>query len=221
MWHAIFSTIVKVTGFPVYWLLFRPKVYYANKKKQSRKIKGKAIVVSNHTSVWDFAVMLFLFPFRLLRCVVAEIIYTRFAMCWFLSWMGAIKVDRHTQDYAFISKSVEVLNKGGVVEIYPEGRLPDQENDIPPLPFKPSAVYIALESGAPIIPVYTNGKYFKKERARMIIGEPIFVADLYDDNLSEKENIEKINDYLRNTIIGLGNELERQINAKRNTQKEN
>ena len=202
-------------------LIFRPKVYYVNKKKQSRKIKGKAIIVSNHTSVWDFAMMLFLFPFRLLRCVVAEIIYTRFAMNWFLSCMGAIKVDRYTQDYAFVSKSVEVLNKGGVVEIYPEGRLPDREGDIPPLPFKPSTVFIALESGAPIIPVYTNGKYFTKERARMIIGEPIFVADLYDDALSEKENIERINEHLRNTIIGLGNELERKTNGARKAKKEN
>ncbi len=195
-------------------LIFRPKVYYKNKKVQSRKIKGKAIIVSNHTSVWDFAMMLFLFPFRFLRCVVAEIIYTKPLMKYFLPLIGAIKVDRHTQDYAFVSKSVEILNKGGVVEIYPEGRLPDREGDTPPLPFKPSAIYIALESGAPIIPIYTNGKYFTKERARMIIGEPIYPTDLYNEELSEKENINIINDHLRNTIIELGYELERKINEK-------
>lgn len=209
MWYSIFSWFVKITAFPVYWPIFRPKVYYVNKKVQSRRIKGKAIIISNHTSVWDFALMLFLFPFRLLRCVVAEIIFTRFGLNLFLAQFGAIKVNRHTQDYTFVAKSVEVLNKGGVVEIYPEGRLPDRENDVPPLPFKPSTVYIALESGAPIIPVYTNGKYFTKSRARVIIGEPIYVQDLYDNNLSEKENIEKINDFLRNTIIELGKDLER------------
>lgn len=196
-------------------LVFRPKVYYQNKKAQSRKIKGKAIIVSNHTSVWDFALMLFTFPMRLLRCVVAEVIYTKFGMKFFLNAMGAIKVDRHTQDYAFISKSVDVLNKGGVVEIYPEGRIPDQENDEKPLPFKPSTIYIALESGAPIIPVYTNGKYFTKERARVIIGEPVYVTDLYDSNLSEQENVSNINEQLRNVIINLGYELERKINEKK------
>ena len=196
-------------------LIFRPKVYYKNKQIQSRKIKGKAIIVSNHTSIWDVAMMLFLFPFRVLRCVVAEVIYTKFGMKWFLPLFGAIKVDRHTQDYAFISKSVEILNKGGVVEIYPEGRLPDRQGDVPPLPFKPSAIYIALESGAPIIPVYTNGKYFTKERARIIIGEPIHVLDLYDNALSEKENINSINAYLRNTIIELGYEIERKTTEKK------
>ena len=212
MFYSIFAWFVKITAFPIYFLIFRPKIYYQNKKKQSRKIKGKAVVLSNHTSVWDFAMMLFLFPGRLLRCVVAEILYTRFALKPFLCMMGAIKVDRNTQDYSFIAKSVEILNKGGVIEIYPEGRLPDREGDVPPLPFKPSAVYIALESGAPIIPVYSNGKYFTKARMRALIGEPIDVRDIYDESLSEKENIEKINTFLRERIIQLGYELERQSN---------
>lgn len=215
MLRAIFSWFVKITAHPVYMLVFRPKVYYQNKKAQSRKIKGKAIIVSNHTSVWDFALMLFLFPMRLLRCVVAEVIYTKFGMKLFLNMMGAIKVDRHVQDYAFVSKSVEVLNKGGVVEIYPEGRIPDREGDEKPLPFKPSTIYISLESGAPIIPVYTNGKYFTKERARVIIGEPVYVADLYDSNLSEQENISNINERLRTVIKNLGYELERKINEEK------
>lgn len=209
MLNSIFNWIVKITAYPAYLLVFRTKVYYQNKNIQSRKIKGKAIIVSNHTSVWDVALMLFLFPMRLLRCVVAEVIYTKFGMKLFLALFGAIKVERNTQDYAFVSKSVDVLRKGGVIEIYPEGRLPDREGDVSPLPFKPSAVYIALASNAPIIPVFTNGKYFTKKRARTIIGEPIWVTDLYDGTISEKENIEKINNILRETIIELGCELER------------
>ena len=59
-----------------------------------------------------------------------------------------------------------------------------------------------------------NGKYFTKERARIIIGEPIYVADLYDAELSEKENMSRISEYLRNVIIELGYELERKINEK-------
>lgn len=215
MIYSIFSWFVKITAFPIYYLIFRTKVYYQNKYRQSRRIKGRALIVSNHTSVWDFAMILFLFPLRLIRCVVAEIIYTRFGMKPFLNLLGAIKVDRFGNDYTFIAKSTEILRRGGVVEIYPEGRLPDKEGDIPPLPFKPSAVYIALESNAPIIPVYTNGKYFTKERARVIVGEPIYVSDMYDSALSEKENIENINSFLRKIIIELGYELERQGKTKK------
>lgn len=214
MIHSIFSWFVKITAYPIYAIVFRTKVYYENRKKQSRRIRGGAIVVSNHTSVWDFAMMLFLFPTRLLRCVVAEIIFTRPGMKCFLRAFGAIRVDRTTQDYTFIAKSADILKKGGVVEIYPEGRLPDREGDVKPLPFKPSAIYIAMESGAPIIPVYSNGEYFTKKRARVIIGEPIMVRDMYDEELSEKENIEKITKQLREKIIELEHELERQIEAK-------
>ena len=209
MLRAIFLWIIRFTAYPVYWIVFRLKVYYKNKALQSRRIKGKAIIVANHTSIWDVALMLFLFPTRVLRCVVAEIIYTCFAMKYFLPLFGAIRVDRNTQDFNFIAKGTQILDKGGVIEIYPEGRLPDRPGDIPPLPFKPSAIYLALHSGAPIIPVYTNGKYFSKERVRVMIGEPINVLDLYDNNISEKENIERINSYLRNTIIEMGREIEK------------
>ena len=214
MGYYLFGWFVKLTGYLPYLLVFRTKVYYKNKKVQSRRIRGKAIVISNHTSVWDVAMMLFLFPMRLLRCVVAEVMFKKFWMKLFLALFGAIKVDRQAQDYAFVSKGVDVLKKGGVLEIYPEGRLPDRENDVPPLPFKPSAVYIALESGAPILPIYTNGKYFSRQRARVIIGEPIHPLDLYDSALSERENIEKITSYLRETIIELGYELETRIKNK-------
>ncbi len=214
MLRSLFNWFVKITGFLPYAIVFRTKVYYKNKKAQSRRIKGKAIIVSNHTSVWDVALMLFLFPYRLLRCVVAEIMYKKFGFKPFLACLGAIKVDRNTQDYAFVSKSVEVLNKGGVIEIYPEGRLPKKDETTSLLPFKPSVVYIALESGAPIIPIYTNGKYFSKARARVIIGEPIYVLDLYNSEISEKENINNITEHLRDTVISLGEELERQINKK-------
>ena len=61
---------VKITGWIPQLLIFRTKVYYEDKKVQSRRIKGKAIVVSNHNSLMDFAVLLFVFWRRTLRCLV-------------------------------------------------------------------------------------------------------------------------------------------------------
>ena len=77
-----------------------------------------------------------------------------------------------------------------------------------PLAFKPSYVYLALESGAPIVPIYNNGKLFSKSRNRVVIGAPIDVSLLYDDSLSEKENIDTINQYVRSKIIELSQGLE-------------
>jgi 1-acyl-sn-glycerol-3-phosphate acyltransferase len=201
---------VKITGWIPQLLIFRTKVYYEDKKVQSRRIKGKAIVVSNHNSLMDFAVLLFVFWRRTLRCLVAEIMYNKnFVMTGLLKALGCVKVERDDYDFTFISKLCRILDKGGVVEIYPESRLP-KPGDERPLEFKPSYVYLAMESGAPIIPVYSNAKIFAKERERIIIGKPIYVDQLYDKNLSEKENINNINIYVRSKIIELGEELERQ-----------
>ena len=201
---------VKITGYPFHLFLFRTKVYYEDKSVQDRRIKGKAIVVCNHNNLFDVAILLFVFWRRTLRCAVAELMYKKNVfMTFVLKMLGSVKVDRDSHDFSFLTKLKKILDKGGVVEIYPESRLP-QPGDVLPLEFKPSYVYLALESGAPIIPIYSNAKIFSKERERVIIGKPIYVDDLYDSNLSEKENINKINTYVRSKVIELGKELEKQ-----------
>jgi 1-acyl-sn-glycerol-3-phosphate acyltransferase len=108
-----------------------------------------------------------------------------------------------------------VLEKGGLLCAFPEARLP-KDGDVLPLPFKPSTAYIALKSGAPLIPVYTVGNYISAKRNYVIIGEPIYVDDYATDNLSEKELVEKINDVMRNKIIELKDELTTRLNKKTN-----
>lgn len=210
----LFSLFVKITGWPAYFLAFRKKVYYEDKKAQSRRIKGKAIVISNHHTVMDYALMLYVFYGRLLRCQIAELMFKRNPFFTFLlKGLGGIKVDRDAHDFSFIGKSLKILEKGGVVEIFPEARIP-KAGEQKPLPFKPSAAYIALHGDAPIIPVYLTDGYFKKQRARVIIGKPIYVKEYYNDTLSEKENLEIISGKLRAKVVELKYELERQIEEK-------
>ena len=210
MWRVIFNWFVKITGWLPFYIACRPKVYYEDKKAQSRKIKGKAILAPLHHSVWDVGTMMMVFWRRNPRCVVAELMFEKNPfMSFFLKSLGSIKADRNTNDFSFLEKCETVLDKGGVVEIYPESRLPLKDEERP-LEFKPSYVYLALESGAPIIPIYNNAKPFGKERERVIIGKPINVAELYDSSLTERENIDKINSYVRSKVIELGKELERQ-----------
>lgn len=203
----LFNYFVKFTGWLLWMLIARPKIHYENKALQGRKIKGKAIVACNHTEVWDFAAMLFLFPRRILHCVVAELMYEKnFFITFLLKALGSIRVDRNSPDFAFLSKSAAILEKGGVVEIYPESRIQKGERK-ELLPFKPSVTYLALESDAPIIPVYTDGRYFTKERNHIVVGAPIDVRQLYDESRSEKENIAAITEYLRGKIHELRNQI--------------
>lgn len=204
MIYRLFQWFVKITGFLPQLLVFRTKVHFEDRAVQGRNIRGKAIVVSNHRMLIDFAVLMFAFPFRTLRCAAAEILYQKNPfMTALISLLGCVRVERDQCDFSFMDRLKSVLDKGGVVEIFPESRLPDKERDTCPLPFKPSYVYLALESGAPIIPVYHNGCAFRRERLQVVIGKPIDVLTLYDSTISEKENVEKINDYVRSKIIEL------------------
>ena len=211
---ALCSWIIKIVNYIPQLLVFRTKVYYQDKSVQRRRIKGGAIVISNHITVMDFAVMMFVFYSRTLRCLMAELMFRQnFLLTFLLKILGGIRVDRNSHDYSFVSKCCKILKKGGVIEIYPEARIP-QPGEETPLPFKSSAAYIALESGAPIIPVYNEGKYFKLHRNKVIIGTPIDVRELYDNSMGHTENLENISKILRQRVIELKDELEEQTKAE-------
>ena len=204
---ALFNWFTKITGYLVQKIIFRTKIYYEDKKIQSRSIKGPAIIISNHTSVYDYAVFLFVFIFRTLRYQMAEVLYKKKLLGLFLKCMGGIYVNRDTHDFSFMVKSEEILKKGGVVGIFPESRLP-KPDEVRPLPFKVSAAFLALSTDVPVIPIYTDGVYFKKARARVIIGTPMKASDFVDNSLEQKENIERVNEAFRNKIIELGKLLD-------------
>lgn len=205
---------VKITGYIPHLFYFKKKVYYVNKQKSSRKIKGSAIIISNHKSVFDFALYMFVFPFRDIYTLVGEVMFEKGKLFgWFLRKLGGIKVERQNYDFDFINKALEKLEKGKVLEIYPESRLPlKHEKNI--LPFKPSFVYLALESNAPIIPVYTNGEYNTKKRTKVLIGEKIYLRELYDESKSEKENIDYLCNYVRDYIERLEGIINEETNQK-------
>lgn len=199
----------KITGAPLSWFYFKKKIYYENKKSQSRKIKGSALIISNHTSVMDYALYLYVFLKRSLRTLIAELMYEKGKLFgWFLKKIGGIKVDRNNYDFNFMGEMIDILEKGGVGLIFPESKIP-VEGEETPLPFKPSFVYVAIETNTPIIPVYTNGKYGKrKERAKVVIGEKIYLREILGNKELNKENIDALCQYVRNKIISLGEMLD-------------
>lgn len=212
--NKVLTWFVKITGLPLQYFYFHKKIYYEDKKHTNRKIEGGALIVSNHTSIYDYPLVMYTFFKRTIHTLVAEVIYEKGSfMSKFITGLGAIKVDRKSYDFGFMYEMIDVLNANKVGLVFPESRLPTEKDEPGQLlEFKPSYVYLALQTGAPIIPVYTNGVYGKlkrkkKDRARIIIGKKFYINDLYDSNKSEKENIEFINEYIKNKIKNLGEQL--------------
>lgn len=205
MFIRFVNAFTKITAWPVQRLIFRTKILYEDRRVQGRRIKGSAIIISNHTSVYDYAVMLFVFFSRTLRYQMAEVLFEKKPLGYFLKGLGGIRVDRNNYDFSFLARSERILRNGGVVGIFPESRLA-RKGEERPLPFKPSAAYLALSADVPVIPVYTNGCYFSRHRAVVLIGKPMDIH-VYTDRVSgEKEKIEALTKAMRDKIISLEKE---------------
>ena len=80
-------------------LYFLPRVRWEEKRSMP---KGPVLLVSNHKNHMDFLLLMAVFYFRYLRCLVGKTFYeSSGAMHFLLRMLGAIKVDRFSFDMDF------------------------------------------------------------------------------------------------------------------------
>ena len=202
---------VKITGIIPALLLFKPKVYCMNDNCK-RRLPKSAILMSNHSSLLDFPLFLVTFPFRTIHFLIAEVLFGKTKIfSWFLYKLGGIFVDRDACNFSFIEDSLDVLDKNGIVGIFPQGRLPV---DGKPFPFKPGIVLVALRTDSPIVPVYIDGNYGLFKRIHIMIGEKIYLRDFVSlENVSDDE-LNRLTKMLEDKNYELKAELEKRMNKK-------
>ncbi len=201
-----FLGFVKVTGLLPVYIFFKPKVYLLN-KNCSRNLKKPSILMSNHTSLLDFVLYLAVFPFRSIRFLMAEVLYNKgklFSL--FLNKIGGIKVDRDMHNFDFITECLETLDKKGIIGVFPQGRLPVNGQIFP---FKSGISFIASKTDAPIIPVYTDGNYGIFKRARVMIGEEIYIGNMLSCSKPSAAELDEITKLLQEKTYQLKDELEK------------
>jgi 1-acyl-sn-glycerol-3-phosphate acyltransferase len=161
--------ILRVIGVPLIYLLFFPKVV----GKKNTHIKGKAIIISNHLSMWDPLIISVLFKRQIFYMGKVELFKNIFARLFFKA-MKAFPVRRGEGDLAAIRHAFRLLKDEKLFGIFPEGkRIKSGELS----KFEPGTSMIALKTGAPVVPVYIKGKYKLFRRMKLIIGEPILLSD--------------------------------------------
>ncbi len=210
--YGFFRWLAIVTAWPFQVLFFKRKTYYEDKKESNRFVKGGALIISNHRSVLDYMVNLFLFPGRKLFVVMAEMIFKRGKFFhWAMRCFGGIRSDRDIMGMRFIDESVKVLEKGKLVQIYPEAHI---SKDGSMLDFKPSYIMIALRANVPIIPVMTDGNYGFFKRVHIIIGKKIYLSDYCSSLNPTRDEIIALNDMVRTKALELKSDLDERIKAK-------
>lgn len=119
----------------------------------------------------------------------------------FLGWaFEAIYVKRDSKDIGPLKKSLTVLKSGDCLGIFPEGTRNGLEKNNGEV--KNGAAYLALKTGAKIVPVgiVGNGKPFTKNA--VIYGEPLDFSK-YKDQKADKELEEKVSAELMEKILEL------------------
>lgn len=214
MIYELFRWIGLISGYPLQLLFFKRKTYYEDKSEQGRRVRGGALVISNHYSPLDYVMNMFLFPFRKLHVVMSEVTFRgrKKKLFKFLTkFHGGICSDRDIMGMKFIDDSVEVIESGGLVQIFPEAHI-TTDGDMHE--FKTSYLMIALRSDAPIIPVIIDGSYGFFKRSHVIIGKKIYLSDYCTSLNPTKEEILALNDIVYKKSIALKEELDLKIKRK-------
>lgn len=132
--------------------------------------RGSAIIVSNHWSLADPILIGVVCPRVVHFMAKKELFENKFADFFFQKLLFAFPVNRKSADMKSLRKSMDVLKKGHVFGIFPEGsRSATGELDT----IEKGAAFLALKTGAPIIPIFSDPNTFKKFRIKMAVGEPM------------------------------------------------
>ncbi len=153
--------------------------------------KGPVLFVANHTSFLDIPAVGTAIG-RHVSFVARETLADSRFLAWFLPQCDAILIRRGEADRAALRQIVERLEAGGAVAIFPEGtRSPDGRVQA----FKGGALYAALRTGAPIVPVGVWGTEnglsrrgkVRPARVRVAFGPPFVIDPKADRATAELE----------------------------------
>jgi 1-acyl-sn-glycerol-3-phosphate acyltransferase len=136
----------RIVGFVVAHVLWRTKV-----QGLEHVAEGPVLLAVNHVSVLD-GPLVYSANRRSVQFLVKTEMFRGF-FGWVLRQVGQIPVDRSGTDRAALAAAVAVLRAGGVAGIFPEGSR--GRGDVAAV--RTGIAWIALQSGAPVVPVAVLG----------------------------------------------------------------
>lgn len=138
--------------------------------------EGNALIAANHTHVVDGPLMYGVVRRPAVFFVKSEAFIGPISP--FLRRIGQIPIRRGVPERAPIAAALETLAEGGVVGVFPEGTR--GSGDVAEV--RHGIAYLAVRSGAPVIPVACVGtkallarRTIRRPRVRIVIGEPVKV----------------------------------------------
>lgn len=163
---------------------------------------GGVILAPNHISYLD-PLILGVAVKRKVHSMAKEELFKSAILRFVMTHLKAFPVKRGRMDRYALKRSLQILNQGKVLNVFPEGTIPLNSNTTEG---KPGAAWLALKANVPIVPVkiigsdklLPDGKFFPKTgRARIIFGQPI---SLETKNNTYKKNKTRITEKIMKDI---------------------
>ena len=186
-----FVAFVRVTGAIPTLLWYRPKIIYENKTAK-KKIKGGALVISNHNCFFDPVYVMLALWYRRHHFIINKEFYETKAK-WFLNHVLCIPIDTKNIGFQTMKVINDHLTSGDLVSMFPEGHINDGSGEM--RQFKSGMVLMSMRAKVPIVPIYVCEHKPRSSRLRVVIGEPIDINQMYAGRPSMAE-IEEITNRL-------------------------
>ncbi len=182
-----------------------------------RTMKRPFIITPNHQSFLDPFVLCSTYPFEVFKNTfhvgASEFFKSRF-MGWVAQLLQVVPVDPDTQLMKAMKAGAIGLNKGRVLNIYPEG---ERAYDGELHKFKKGAAILATELDVPILPIAIDGLHnvwgrrsfkIRPAKVKIKIGTPFYARDVVGSETAPGEQTyAAVTDHLKKTIEGMIEEL--------------
>ena len=166
-------------------LFWRIKATYDGKEAK-KKIKGGAVVVSNHVAFVDPFVTQGLIWYRRFHFIaMEELMKSKFSRWWYRHVFLTEPISRTAPSIKTIADASKLVGNGNVLCLFPEGHIKTSENKVDD--FKGGAILIAYRAKAPIVPIYHQKRKSIWNRTRMVVGKTINPYEIIGPTITQQK----------------------------------
>jgi 1-acyl-sn-glycerol-3-phosphate acyltransferase len=189
------ATAKTIVGGAIRWYCRLEVIGWANVP-----LSGPAVLAANHRSMWDIPVHVVACP-RPVMFMAKRELFGDPVRRWLWHILGGFAVRRDIADVRAIDTALALLERGDIVGVYPEGT---RSKTGEMLPFLRGAAWLALRTGAPLVPCGLRGtgvegagvgQNLRRKRVRVSFGRAIRV-DPEPDPATRKVKAESLTDQL-------------------------
>lgn len=179
---------------------YRTKKLDRNGNKYKKKLRGGAVIVSNHIAMLDPIALITTFLYRRVFFFASEVVMGRGITSALMRGMGCIKIDRTIADVEAMRTASDIVKGGHLLAIFAQGQIQRSGNFET---FKAGAVLLAVRAGVPIIPVYLSQREHWWQRKVVVIGDSFDPKEKCQKKFPSMQDIDAMTDELLSEMKAL------------------